>query len=148
MQMNNELKTYSVAEDARHKIAADIRTHVEQSGEVVFAVLFGSFVAADRPDFRDIDIAVYFDPARVPADRRLRAALELGADLERRLPPYPVDILVLNDAPLAVAFRATQGEPLFARDGRIWIEFVTRTWSLYHDHALTSRHVLEELLRA
>lgn len=72
-------------------------------------------------------------------------SINLSLEIERLLKNYPVDAVVLNEAPLPLAFHITEGILLFSKNEILWTDFVTKIWSLYHDHVITSRYVLEDL---
>ncbi|WP_456454066.1 nucleotidyltransferase domain-containing protein, partial [Thermococcus sp.] len=82
--------------------------------------LHGSFLSGP---FRDIDIAVYTD-----GERDVFYELEL----EERL-GFPVDVRVLNNAPISFRFKVLKGELLFSRDEEKRCDFESRTMGDYHD---------------
>src|SRR3989442_13901868 len=89
----------------RSRIAAELKRRLEDRPEIVFAYLHGSFTSPEP--YRDVDVAVWVDPAREP-DHGTRYALDLALWLERGLGPR-VDVPVLNDAPLAFPYHALAG---------------------------------------
>src|SRR5260370_16767996 len=90
---------------ARSRIAAELKRRLENRPEIVFAYLHGSFTSPGP--YRDVDVAVWVDPAREP-DHGTRYALDLALWLERGLGPR-VDVQALNDAPLAFRYHALAG---------------------------------------
>lgn len=131
----------SVAE--RAKLTEAIRQRLQASPEVVFAYLHGSFVT-ERP-YRDIDVAVWLDPERVPSPDWTRYALDLSTSLHLQL-RVPVDVQVLNAAPIAFRYRAQTGQPLIMRDPEFLAEFRARTWDDYFDFLPFARQYLREAL--
>jgi predicted nucleotidyltransferase len=93
--------------------------------DVAAAYLFGSTARGEaRPD-SDIDIAVLF---ATPQPRTLDARFSLEGDLERAL-GKPVDLIVLNDAPVDLRIRVLRGGRLLlerAPGARIAFEVMTR----------------------
>ncbi|MEW6045468.1 MAG: nucleotidyltransferase domain-containing protein [Bacillota bacterium] len=101
--------------------------------DVAFAYLFGSMAKGRARATSDIDVAVWLvhvasrDPDPVAAlDRGLELAAELEAAVRR-----PVDVVVLNHAPLALAHNVLRhGRLLFCRDERaralFYVEHVRR----------------------
>ncbi|MBC7218376.1 MAG: nucleotidyltransferase domain-containing protein [Candidatus Caldatribacterium sp.] len=73
--------------------------------EIVFAYLFGSF--AEGSSYRDIDIAVYCDD-KSPLVHAPLYDVELSRELENVL-RIPVDVVVLNNAPDYIVYRASRG---------------------------------------
>jgi len=98
--------------------------------KILFAYVYGSFLE-DGP-FRDVDLAIYMDgkilgPAFFCEDA---VAQELVKVL---CPVFPVDVRLLNGAPLAFQFNVLKGRLLFARDENQWVEFVSYVVSRYLD---------------
>jgi len=76
----------------KEELIEKLRDELSRRGEVVLAVVFGSFLK-DYP-FRDADVAVYV----VGVGDFLDYKLGLEEELEK-VANYPVDVAVLNDAP-------------------------------------------------
>ncbi len=95
-----------------------------------FAALFGS--ATDGSHFRDVDIALFVDRAVIPGDLDFRIEVEWGVRLTR-LAGIDVDIRVVNDAPVALRYNVTKGEPVVERDPDAWPTFREQTWTEYLD---------------
>jgi hypothetical protein len=120
-----------------------LRRELEARPEVVLAVLHGSFTRGEP--YRDIDVAVWLDSGRLSRDERFRYALDLSVHLRLRL-GGPVDVGVLNDAPLAFRYHALQGHPLVTRDEAFLDELRARTWDDYLDFQPFARQYLREAL--
>ncbi|GAB4535928.1 MAG: nucleotidyltransferase domain-containing protein [Thermodesulfovibrionia bacterium] len=144
----SDFKTYAVSTEDKHKIIFTLKSALIHHEEILFAYIYGSFVDPEMPFFRDIDIGIYVDENRVSAEQFIDYSMNLSLELESALKKYPVDVVILNNAPLSLAFKITQSELLFIRDEDSWTDFVTKTWSMYHDHAITSRNMLEEIITA
>lgn len=142
----NEFKTYTVSPEEKQGLISAIKTELEVRAEVSFAYIFGSFVDPEMPFFRDIDIGVYLDEKAVLPKQFLDYSMKLGLEMETTLQKFPVDVVVINCAPLALAFNITKGELLFTKDEDLWLNFVVKTWALYHDHAISGKSVLEDIL--
>ena len=127
---------------ARSRIAAELKRRLEDRPEIVFAYLHGSFTSPGP--YRDVDVAVWVDPAREP-DHGTRYALDLALWLERGLGPR-VDVQVLNDAPLAFRYHALAGRLLFTRAGEFLDELRARTWDEYFDFEPFARQYLRDAL--
>jgi predicted nucleotidyltransferase len=112
---------------ARRRIAERIAA----AGDVRFAFLFGSRAGGSRRPDSDWDLAVYLSDALDPGQRaavrdRLVAALE---------PEFPVDLVVLNEAPPLLAHRAIQGERVLMRGEPAFVRFAVRTLAASGDEA-------------
>ncbi|MBO3804205.1 MAG: nucleotidyltransferase domain-containing protein [Candidatus Brockarchaeota archaeon] len=90
---------------------------VEELGareEVVFAVMFGSFL--EGKGFHDIDVGIYVDRKAVKDEVDASAyADEVSGRLTKKA-GVPVDIVVLNFAPMWLTRRALKGALLVDRD--------------------------------
>jgi predicted nucleotidyltransferase len=144
----NDFMTYKIAPEKKEEIISAIKDRLEKYNEIIFAYIFGSFVDNETPFFRDIDIGVYINKDVISEKKFIDYAIKLSLELESLFKKYPVDVVIMNNAPLSLLSKITQGELLFVRDERLWIDFVTRAWSLYHDHAITSREILKDMVSA
>jgi predicted nucleotidyltransferase len=77
--------------------------------------------------YRDIDVAVWIDPVPHGPGAITRYALDLATELSLAL-GQPVDVQVLNRAPLAFRHHALKGQPLVVRDWEWLDELRARTW--------------------
>jgi len=138
----NEKVHKPLAEEAKQAVIAAVRRSLEGHTEISFAYLHGSFMKAGG--FRDIDVAVYADalPAS-PLDYELR----LEAESMNAVSGFPVDVRVLNGAPLSFRYNAIKnGLLLFARDDDERADFVESTLSAYFDFAPYRALYLKETL--
>jgi len=111
------------------------------------AYVHGSFVR-DAP-FHDIDLALYYEPPPPDPvlDRELDLEVKLWEALHRAGFNIPVDVRILNAAPLSFRFVAINtGEPLLVRDDDKRVEFETTTWSKYFDFAPIRDEYFREVL--
>jgi uncharacterized protein len=108
--------------------------------DVEFAYAYGSFLS-DAP-FRDIDVAIWTTPT---ADSRLD--LDLAVQLTRAC-QYPVDVRVVNDAPVAFLFHVFRGEALLVRNERRLADLIERTARTYHDLAPLLRQAVRDAFAA
>jgi len=139
-------RAVTVPEGQRQVIISALREFLGSKEEIIFCYLFGSFADKDVLFFRDIDVAVYVKDEILATKNSLDYSIDLSLELERLVSEYPVDVVVLNNASLPVAFHVTEGILLFSRDEDLWTDFVTKTWALYHEHSITSRYVLDDLV--
>jgi hypothetical protein len=113
--------------------------------EVLFAYLHGSFVQAD--EFRDVDIGVYLVDSIARSIDRADYEISLSLRLEKEL-GLPIDVKILNDAPLSFRYHVSRGILFLDRDPSVREDFLQRTWSDYFDFLPLARIYLEELTRA
>ena len=127
----------------REQIVGGLRRELAARPEIVLAVLHGSFLQGGA--YHDIDVAVWLDPGQLSRDERFRYALDLSVYLHLQL-GGPIDVRVLNDAPLAFRYHALKGSPLVARDEEFLDELRARTWDDYLDFQPFARQYLREAL--
>jgi predicted nucleotidyltransferase len=90
-----------------------LRDVLEADPRVTYALLFGSSVRGTTHDGSDVDVAIGLPPGTVMP---VAALGTLIADLERAA-GRPVDVVLLDEAPPALAYRVFRdGIMLFERD--------------------------------
>ena len=126
-------KSFSVSPEEHNRIGGKLRVLLAEEPAILITYLYGSFVAGTG--FNDIDLAVLIDEARFKDERELfEYQLALTVRLERELRPFPVDLIVLNRAPLPHRFRVvSEGAFLLSKDEQQRIEFENRTRVLFFD---------------
>jgi len=107
---------------------------LEALPDVAFAYLFGSRAAGRQGPLSDVDVAVYLDgPGRELGPRRL----EVIGLVTAHLATDAVDVVVLNDAPIALAGR-------ILRQRQVILD--RRPFVRHRYESLTSRAFLDFLL--
>jgi predicted nucleotidyltransferase len=139
--MNDTLHKPLSGEERQAVITAVGKT-LEAHADISFAYLHGSFLTGS--EFRDVDVAVYLN--ELPA-----APLDYELQLETELPHvvhgFPVDVRILNNAPLSFKYNVIKsGVLLFARDDDERADFVESTLSAYFDFAPYRALYLKETL--
>ena len=122
-----------------------IRRRLDNRPEILCAYLHGSFLT--EGPYRDIDVAVWIDPAPHSPGAVTRYMLDLSTDLSVAL-GQPVDVQVLNRAALPFRHHALKGQPLVVRDWEWLDELRARTWDDYADFLPFAHQNLRELLGA
>jgi predicted nucleotidyltransferase len=121
--------------------AAAMAGYLSTVPEVVLGFLFGSYARGQgRPD-SDVDCAVLLADD-VPAGSYFDFRLRVMDGLARAIGRDDVDLAILNEAPLALAYRVLRdGVLLFCRDHAAYVRYRVRTLNLYFDFApLLERH--------
>jgi len=137
------LPRYRLTSREKAHVTSALRDLLESREEVLFAYLHGSFVNGSR--FRDIDVAVYLDHARWTRRASLQYQVTLTKDLSRAL-RLPVDVTVLNVAPLGLRHNAVSGRILLCREDRTRVHFADGVCRHYEQIRRTARHALFTLL--
>ncbi len=129
------MRYVELGEGERERLVREIGRALSEVRGVVFAYLHGGFI--ERRFFRDVDVAVWLeDPRDAP-----RIEVDLSAELSVRL-GVPVDIRVLNGAPLPFRYHVFSGGVLlFSRDERLRIRLVDETSRMYFDLRLLNETV-------
>ena len=122
----------------KSRLLEKLHRHLAEKQEILFAYILGSFLTRD--DFQDIDVGIFLDEKMIPGIDTLRYELELAIETEGRLKPgnifkryIPIDIKVVNDAPVTFRYSVSKGKMLFSRDEAVREEFLCRTWQEYFD---------------
>jgi uncharacterized protein len=115
--------------------------------EVQAALLFGSRATGRARADSDIDVAVLLDLTRTPDDPSARARRLLGA-LAMELAADRIDLVVLNEAPPALAFQILKyGRVAFERERTFLHRFRVRIYSQHSDFEPTERFFREQVKR-
>jgi predicted nucleotidyltransferase len=123
---------------AREEIVQRLRQLLEARPEISFAYLHGSFI--DGVAYHDVDVALYLDPpAADPFDYEMALSVKLTRALH-----LPVDVHLLNSAPLGFQHQVFRGELLFARNEEMLTDFIEHVAWEYMQFS----HYLREYLEA
>ncbi|GAB4406580.1 MAG: nucleotidyltransferase domain-containing protein [Thermodesulfovibrionales bacterium] len=128
----------------REEIVRILRDCLEKRQEIIFAYIYGSF--AEGLPFRDIDVAVYVDERAVPRDEAIDYGLKISAIIGMETGISPLDIKVINYAPVGLKYYATKGILLFSKDEDIRCDFLEETWKRYFDLLPKRRQILLDLV--
>lgn len=127
----------------KRKIKRILKKELSHREEIVFAYLHGSFLLP--VPCGDIDIAVYVGESALNKIRVWEYEADLSAALEP-LVGMPVDVLVLNRAPVALRYHATRGEMLVSKNEFARFTFLEETWREYFDCQPLFRAFFDDLL--
>jgi predicted nucleotidyltransferase len=136
-------RLHRITSEERHRIEQYLAAELASDPGMVFAYLYGSFV--ESQPFHDIDVGVYLQTVR--ADRVTATAL----DLTQRLSDgarIPVDVRILNVAPVSFLYHVLRGQLVFCRDDAVLAEVMERTVSRYLDIAPLVRRGTQEAFAA
>lgn len=140
-----KIKKYYINNYDKEKIFEAIKYILTSMPEIIFAYVHGSFTEQEQKGFGDIDIAVYLKEESLN-DQMINYEIELEIKLEEKL-NYPVDVRVLNFAPLSFQYHVIKGGTLmFEKDGDSRVDFQTRTLGFYFDFAPFRKQYLKEVL--
>jgi predicted nucleotidyltransferase len=126
-------RLYRVSPKERSQIRDQFTAELSQCPEVLFAYAYGSCIGTQA--FHGIDIGVYLSGSTINAD--------VTADLSQHLSgkvKLPVDVRILNTAPISFRFHVLRGECLFSRDDDLRTDIMEDTMRRYLDIAPLLRH--------
>lgn len=127
----------------KKRIKRILQRELSQRKEILFAYLHGSFLLP--VPCGDVDIAVYVDESALNKIRVWEYEADLSAGLEPQV-GMPVDVLVLNRAPVALRYHATRGEMLVSKHEFARFTFLEETWREYFDCQPLFRAFFDDLL--
>lgn len=118
--------------------------------EIVFAYLFGSQVRGGAVADSDIDVAVLVGSG---SDREtpqpVATAIRLAGRLERKLATGPIEVVVLNGAPLPLAGRVVaEGRPFYSTDEPRRVGYESLIFRQFADFDLMATALDRDLIRA
>lgn len=110
-------------------------------------LLFGSQARDRATPLSDHDIAIFIDPLEF-AQFSLQQHLALANELETVLARTPLNLVTLNDAPIALAYRVLKdAKILAARKFDAYEAFRAKKWMEYFDFEPIERQFTENTLR-
>ncbi len=147
--MRNDVRggaLFQCTAEGREKLLAVLRASLAAREDILFAYVYGSF--AEGVPFHDIDVGVYLSGACEREDmwadielaqelelalRRARIACRTGRDRDVKQRPIPVDVRILNEAPIAFSYHVLRGELLFSRDEETRVRWAAHILDRYLD---------------
>jgi uncharacterized protein len=136
------IKTYSLPGEAKEVYLDKTSAVLERHPEIIFGYAFGSFLADTL--FRDLDIAVYVEAKGLPSIRYVYEDSLAQEISEYATLPCPVDLRILNDAPVAFQFHAFRGRLLLDRNPGLRLTRLAHIAARYLDVRPFLKHYLRE----
>jgi uncharacterized protein len=124
-----EDKLYTISAHLKDRIRTVISDTVQKDENISFAYIFGSFTDMSLP-FHDIDLGVFFAGKNLP--EMSQTAIALAVDLSKKT-AFPVDVRVLNNAPVSFVYNVLKGELICERNGDIRCKVMENTVRSYLD---------------
>lgn len=121
-------KAFHSSPEERTNFIEHLAGILSNRGEIVFAYVFGSF--ADGLPFHDIDVGIYL--TEILEEQVTPYSLALGQILSSSL-RIPVDVRLLNFAPVSFLYHVILGKRIFERDEKIRTQVVEQTIQKYLD---------------
>ncbi len=128
----------------RTQIISKVTDHINSMDIIIFAYIFGSFARGEA--FSDIDIGTYVKGGLV------KSSLEIEFEMEEKiedLTGYPVDVRVLNHAPVSFIFQVVKDGLLIKdKDPDIRSDFEGIVFKKTHDFIRFRNEYLREISNA
>ena len=88
---------------------------------VVVGYLFGSAARGTMGPHSDIDVAVYFDEAKIPEKKQFTEKLTISSEIASACQVKDVDVIILNNAtnPVLLYESVLSGEPILVKDSEL-----------------------------
>jgi predicted nucleotidyltransferase len=143
---------YHVEPAQKRRLIAAMAEALGRYPQVAFAFLYGSLL--ERSDVRDIDLGIYLEPtAQELCEGLWTFEGSLGTQLERAVDgvagaPIPVDVRVVNRAPLPAQFAVLSGELVYLADVDEFARVVEFVVPRYLDLEPLRERALREVLSA
>lgn len=102
---------YTVFPELRQALSHRLREQLQQEPGLRFAYLYGSVLEYDR--VHDVDVGLFLDDQTVPEQATIADSLSAKLSEEVGL---PVDVRVLNGAPLSFLYHVLRGQLLLCQD--------------------------------
>ena len=134
-------REYKMDDKDKDNIKSAIREILKTKKEIGFAFLHGSFL--EKRSFHDIDVAVFISEDGILDHFEYELSLSSILESSVRL---PMDVKILNHAPLAFRYEVTRREVIFSRneEARLW--FVENAWNEYLDYKPVAENILRQLV--
>ena len=121
-------KRFTLSEKEKSNVFTQLEELLKNEKRIQFAYLFGSFVG--KLPFHDIDLSIWVN-GLLDKDA-ISFSVELSGRLTRQM-NYPVDIRILNFAPVPFRFEVVRGKRIYVRDEQAHCEFIEDTLRRYLD---------------
>lgn len=128
MNMRNKERTYLLSKKQKEAVCLNLLDLIKSDRHIQFAYIFGSFT--DETPIHDIDVGILVKD--ISKRKMTRFALELGGFLTENL-KVPIDVRILNFAPIPFSFQVIQGKLIYAPDMEAHSEFVENIIRRYLD---------------
>jgi predicted nucleotidyltransferase len=134
---------YTIRPEQREDLLVKLRSELEGVSGLRFTYVYGSVLDGDR--IHDVDVGVFLDQVTVAQQMNLVDALsvQLSAAVG-----FPVDIRVLNEAPLSFLYHVLRGRLLLCRDEAFLTDLLEEVPRRYLDLAPFLRNATKDAFAA
>ena len=138
-------KKYYPSEGEKEFIVKQLADAVKDRSEVVFAYVYGSFTEEADVPVHDIDVGLYV--TGINKETATRYSLDMAYALSKKA-GMPVDVRVLNFAPIPFLYHVIRGSAFFVRDEDLMSQVVESAVRRYLDLKPFIRRGIKEAFAA
>lgn len=121
---------FKLSKNQKEKIEETLKDLLQVKNDIIFTYIHGSFLL--NLPFHDIDLAIFVNETAVNELSCLDYEIQLSIELELVI-KIPIDIKIINFAPLPFKYNITKGNLLFCKDNKLRLKFIETTWMDYFD---------------
>ncbi len=126
-----EFQSFCISQKEKERIREELTQRISEQDEVLFAFIFGSFEdGAGNMPFRDIDVGIFIK--EIGLKEAVYYALDLSQHLSSSI-SYPVDVRIINEAPIPFLFHVIQGKLIVNKDDDLTSDFMENVIRRYLD---------------
>jgi predicted nucleotidyltransferase len=134
---------HTIRPEQREDVLAKLRVELAKVSRLRFAYVYGSVLESDR--IHDVDVGIFLDDPMVAQQMNMMDALSVTLSAAVG---FPVDILVLNEAPLPFLYHVLRGRLLLCRDETFLTDMLEDVARRYLDLAPFLRNGTKEAFAA
>jgi predicted nucleotidyltransferase len=124
----------------------ELTEYFSSKDSVILAYLFGSTVRGDAGRLSDVDIGVLLDE-KIPKKDRFDLELKLMSDIAILIKKNKIDLIILNEAPLLLAYNIIKSGIILKSDEVERVKFETKILSMYLDEKYYIKRHTEDTLK-
>jgi hypothetical protein len=124
----------------------ELTEYFSPKDSIIVAYLFGSTVRGDTGTLSDVDIAILLDE-KISKKDRFDLELKLMGEIAVLIKKNKIDLIVLNDAPLLLAYNIIKSGIILKSDETERVKFETKILSMYMDERYYIKRHTEETLK-
>jgi uncharacterized protein len=124
-----ERRFYTASGELKDQIRGIISAAMQKDESIFFAYLYGSFLDENLP-FHGIDLGVFF--AEKNHLEMSQTAIAFAIDLSK-ITDFPIDVRVLNNAPVSFVYHVMKGEMICEKNQDIRCKVMENTVRYYLD---------------
>ncbi len=121
-------RTFLLNQIQKERLINQIKDLLRRYSEIQFAYVYGSFT--ENFPFHDVDIGIFL--TGIEKEESTSYSLSLGQTLSREI-KVPIDVRVLNFAPLSFVFQVIRGILIYVRNEELRVRVVEETIRRYLD---------------